>query len=675
VLNQERSAQLGVNIHPLSADAEADTAEVVQGIYKQISRDSRAHIARSWAYNRAVKSGRGVYRIGTRYAEDVGGHPFDQVITIERILHQDSVYFDPSAQEPDYSDAEWAFVTSWVPYDQFVEQYGESAITGVDDQEFQDLIVASPQWVKGEGKTRAVLIAEYFRKEHEEETIYQLEDGTVVRKGEKGFERIDSGEPVTGNVMQRDGKDLERTRDVTKLMWYKLTAKERLESEEWNGKHIPLVPVLGEELQPFDDQRRFFGMVRPAMDAQRLFNYAASGLAEMAALEPKAPFIADPKQIENYEAWWQQANVRNFPILPANFVVDGQVLGPPQRATVDTNRLGPSMMLLQNADDFIQSSTSTFDPALGQLDQRDRSGRAVLALQNQADTANSNYLHNLTAVAMVYEAKVILDMIPRIYDRRGRLVRTLDEQDETDTVMLNQVYITDVKTKRPIPLQITEEGQPIPMLPMSEETKAVMPKPKHYDIKRGIYGVSVSVGRAYQTRLQEGADKMGNLLSKAPQLIPLLGPDWLKYLDFPGSKEAADVLKKVRDSQYPMLKGDEEMPSPQQLQAQNQQLQQQLETLQQQLQQAVEQIKTDQAKQQATLQKTQMDNETRMSIEQLKASVDIMVQQMKGQQDAREGRLDRDHEMEKEKFEAGHEVALEAEKAMHQPVRDGGGES
>ena len=43
ILNQERAAQLGVQIHPLSEDANLDTAEVIQGLYRKIERDSNAY--------------------------------------------------------------------------------------------------------------------------------------------------------------------------------------------------------------------------------------------------------------------------------------------------------------------------------------------------------------------------------------------------------------------------------------------------------------------------------------------------------------------------------------------------------------------------------------------------------------------------------------------------------
>jgi hypothetical protein len=108
VLNQERAAKLGIRVHPLSEDADDDTAEALQGLYRRIEVDSRANVARSWAFDRAVKAGRGVYRILTEYADEEGGHPSDQRIVIKRILHQGSVYLDPFAQEADWSDGEWA---------------------------------------------------------------------------------------------------------------------------------------------------------------------------------------------------------------------------------------------------------------------------------------------------------------------------------------------------------------------------------------------------------------------------------------------------------------------------------------------------------------------------------------------------------------------------------------
>jgi hypothetical protein len=114
VLNSEKAAHLGVQVHPLTEESDEDTAEALQGLYRAIEVDSRANLARSWAFERAVKAGRGFYRILKEYDED-SDHPSDQKIVLKRIYEQGSVYLDPSCTEPDGSDAERALIVEDIP--------------------------------------------------------------------------------------------------------------------------------------------------------------------------------------------------------------------------------------------------------------------------------------------------------------------------------------------------------------------------------------------------------------------------------------------------------------------------------------------------------------------------------------------------------------------------------
>ena len=69
-----------------------------------------------------------------------------------------------------------------------------------------------------------------------------------------------------------------------------LTGAEVLETVEWAGRFIPIVPVYGEELM-VDGRRRLRSLVRDAKDPQRMFNYWRTTSTELVALSPKAPFI------------------------------------------------------------------------------------------------------------------------------------------------------------------------------------------------------------------------------------------------------------------------------------------------------------------------------------------------------------------------------------------------
>jgi hypothetical protein len=152
-LNQERQAHLGVQIHPVTEDADEETAEVLQGLYRRIETDSRANLARSWAHERAVKAGRGCYRINKVMDRD-SADPNDQKIVIQRILRQESVYPDPFAEQPDWSDGRFCFITAWIPWSKFKAKYPKAKLSGFDDSELGALAEDAPEWVKGDGEGR-----------------------------------------------------------------------------------------------------------------------------------------------------------------------------------------------------------------------------------------------------------------------------------------------------------------------------------------------------------------------------------------------------------------------------------------------------------------------------------------------------------------------------------------
>jgi len=263
ILNQARAARLGVNIHPVSEDANKECAEIKQGLYRRIERDSGALENRLWAFDRASKCGRGAYRISTKYDEDSdpeGPGAFDQEIVIERILHQETVYFDPAATKADFSDGEFAFVVAWKKLSEIKREFPKAKLSeGEEALEWESLETEAPEWVRTEGerKVKAVQVAEYWYKEHE----YQ-------------------------EIKSADGKKT-RKRDLVTVWRAVLVGNEVFENEETNGHYIPLVPVVGRELQPYDGKRIWYGMIHPAKDGQKFFNYSASNFVERMASEPK----------------------------------------------------------------------------------------------------------------------------------------------------------------------------------------------------------------------------------------------------------------------------------------------------------------------------------------------------------------------------------------------------
>ncbi len=628
-LNKERAANLGVQVHALSEDADDDTAEVIEGLYRSIEMDSRANLARSWGFQRAVLAGRGAYRVNTVYdrTSPVRG---DQKIVIERILYQESVLFDPLALEPDYRDGEWAFEVSWMRWREYQRKYPHSKLSGYSESEILAELQTAPAWIQGETKeSRAVLVARYWR----------------VEKGD-------------------DDADISARTVYHSL----INAVEVLEPEQpWNGHYIPLIPAIGRELIPFDGERRWLGMIGPNKDAARLFNYAASNAVEIAALETKAQFDVDPEEIQGFEGTWAQANVRNFVYLPRHkFAANGQPYPPVQRIQADTSRLGPSMLLLQHAKDFVHTGTGAYEPSLGQ-ESKAKSGRQVLALQQQHEQGNSHWLDNLAEISLNYEATVVLDLIPAVYDRPGRVERVLDIEGNKKAVCLNAPFMPPQNGKgRPQPLPMGPDGRPT--VPPGCAPDQV----KHYDLSKGRYGVSVSVGKAYKSRLEEGSDLLGNLFSAQPELFRFLGDIWLGFQSWPGHKAAESRMKKMLP---PELQDEEQRPDSAQQLAQAQAA---IQQLQQQLAQAAEIIITEQVKQLAQVLMKQAEVTAKLESERMRNATQIAIAHInaaaKGAQidahaieeaialghDANQADVDRQHEAQQNAFDRAHEAALTA---------------
>ncbi len=657
VLNQERAAKLGVNVHPISEDANEETAEVIQGIYRGIERGGAgcpaANIARSWAFNRAVDAGWGVYRIGERY-DEAGGNPFDQIITIERVLYQEEVYLDPAAKEPDFSDGQFAFQCGWINKTDFERRYPGKRLPS-EDQAFMNDGEETPLWVKGEGDDCSYRIAEHWYKKYEMVKIFLGADGLIYSNGEsKRYPELPDDMVIVD----------EREYDECTLYRCVLSAIEVLEDpEECDGELIPLVPVIGKELIPFGPERHWVGVIGPAKDGQRLYNYAVSTAVEIAALEPKAPWIGVEGQFAGNLAMWQQANVRNFPFLEyTNVSLNGQPAPPPQRVQVDASRLGASLALVNQANNDIQSSTQTFDPSLGRTNPKERSGRALMALQEQSDAANSHYLHNMADISMAYEARVVLERIPRKYDRPGRIARILDAEDNSESVMLNRPYYMDPRVQRPMAAPIDKRtGQPMP----PQGSKVVQ-----HMLTEGTYGVTVTIGKSYQSMRQQATSEIGEIITARPELMPIIGPIYFKNSDIPGANEIADLLTKERDHAMPWLSEpkDGEEPTPEQMKSENQALKQQNQQLQQQVQQAAMAIQTEQAKQQAGLQKAQMDNQTKLEVEKLKAQVQLLIQRGADETKVHVAAMDHAAQNREGQEERAHDVALEVAKAELAPI-------
>jgi hypothetical protein len=600
VTNQARQARLALSFAPKGAGASQDTADAYEDIVRAIQADSRAHLARQWAFERAAKCGRGAYRILTAYEND---GDFDLDIIYKRILNQATVYLDPSAQEPDWSDGEWAFVVEDMPYTRYKRLYPDSQLAQCEDDEFSSIGDDFPEWARSDdSKLKTVRIAEYWRVVYAKVQIglYQMPDGSE-RTLEVGQQPPDA-RLVPGMVREIEKRSVQ----VSKMNAVELLPENGQDTNDWPGRYIPIVPVIGKEVN-VNGERRWTGIVRPAMDAQRSYNYMRSAQVEGVGLAPKAPFVGYAETVEGYEPLWQQSNVRNFAFLPIKAARDasGAVLPPPQRSVVEP-AIQAITLAAHEADGDIKATTGIFDPSLGNLNPSDRSGKAILALQKQAEQGTSGYIDNLAQMSMLYEGKILRDLIPKVYDRPGRVVAAVGADEQRRQLMIGTPFVT-------------EKGQPRPAQPGEPNAKTI-------DLKTGEYAVAVTVGKSYTTRREEGAAAMGELAQAAPQLMPIIADLWVGNMDFPGAPQMADRFKKQLP---PQLQDDGDGPSPEQLQAKLAEVGQMMDLMKKELDAKNQIIQTDQVKAQGDLQKTLLQEQAETEREHASNAAKIEIEKLK----------------------------------------------
>lgn len=290
-----------------------------------------------------------------------------------------------------------------------------------------------------------------------------------------------------------------------------------------------------------------------------MLNYSYSTAVEQLALQPKSPYIASAEAIEGYESQWGAANTSPAAYLPYNARDDnGEALPPPSRQ--QPPQLGTAQIqMMQVATEQARAATGQQNANFG-IKSEAQSGVGIQRLKAQGEIATFHFPDNLSR-ALKYEATVIVDLLPKIYDRK-RIVRILG-LDGTETAAM---------------LDPEHQGGAV-------ETDGESGIDQIFNPLVGRYDIHIDTGPSYQTQRQEAAAALTELTARAPVLMNAAPDLVVKAFDFPMANELAERLKRTVP---PNLIGDEKDQSAQMM-AQLQQMQQQMQQMQEAGQQLVQQ--------------------------------------------------------------------------------------
>ncbi|MCL5743272.1 MAG: hypothetical protein M1541_04975 [Acidobacteria bacterium] len=498
VINHARQNPPEPKVAPVGNGADKPTAEILQGLIRNIENDSRADIAYFTGYKHAVQIGRGWWRVLNEWedetasdTEELSPDLFFQKLVIKRVPNPFSIYPDPAAVEFDRRDMRFCFATEDLDLDLYKDLYPNSKVagftgdfTGVGDR------VRTDWFPRG-----CVRVAEYWRVTEGKQVICYLENGLAVPA---------SAVPPGMTVRAR------RTRQVQHISAAKLNGMEVLERWGWKGRWIPFIPCLGDEIIK-NGKTELRGMIRPAMDANLIFDYMSSKLAEGIALAPLSQWLVAEGQLENHEYKWADANRKAFAYLeykPQD--VNGQPVPPPIRINSGVDVSG-IVAAIQIYDNNTKAALSTYDASLGNAGP-ESSGRAILARQSEGDNAHFHYHDNLS-LAMRHTARVLVDLIPHVYPD-SRAISIFDPDGSIRQVYINTPFI--------------ERGLQ-----------------KIYRIGEGAgrYDITLGSGQSFASRRAQGADALMELTRTIPASMARALDLVVKALDIPDADQLADRLR------------------------------------------------------------------------------------------------------------------------------------
>ena len=526
VINQIRQNRPSCKVSPVDGGADKKTADILAGLIRNIQASSNADDAHDIAAEHATYGGEGYWRVKTDYESETS---FDQAIEICPIPNPCRVYIDVDAKELDKSDAEWGFIFEDCSKEQFKRDYPEiDPSSWIDDRK---------GWINAESFVKA----EYFYCEYKKDAACLLADGTTV---------LESEMPPGAVCIKKRPTQVKQWKHCIIVGGH----DKPLDETDWAGDYLPIVSVVGKEVNVNGEIVRK-GLVRDLKDPARIVNYAYSETVQTLALQNKIPYVAAQEAIEGHENQWRNANMSNDAYLPYNaYDSNGQPLPPPRRQDPAVMPAA-QIQLLELSLAQMRGSSGQQNANFG-IKSEAASGVGIQRLKAQGEVATYHFPDNL-ARGLKYEAKLLIDLIPKIYTKE-RVLRVLgiDGQAQMATLAPD------------MPGAYAE-------VPSDEDIQRI------FNPSVGRYDVAIDTGPSFQSQRQESQAVMVELARSDPSLMQKAGDIIVRSMDFQDADKLAERLAKT----LPPGLADEKGGKDQQVA----QLTQQLQQMQQESQQHIEQ--------------------------------------------------------------------------------------
>lgn len=411
-----------------STDGDENTAKTLEKMYRSDMSSPAAKQAGIIAQQDQIDCGNGAWRLSTDYTNGVLN---EQYIKREPIHEANNrVFWDPNANMPDMSDAEYCFVI-WTITDLGWAKFAESIGVDPDDNPPTFRPPEDGYVFPWTTQNKTYNVGEFYQRSKVKKNCYVFENDLgeeVVVKESDIDSRIEELEE--GGFIFVD----ERKYDTYEVKKFWLSGGGILNGdngEDIAGKHIPIIQLFG-EVSKVESNWVWEGIVRLAKDPQRLRNFMLSYIADIAAKGSRQRPYFGMSQIQGLEWQFQEGGPdqnRAFRVL--------------NDTDEDGNPLTPSPVAYEKPPEMPQAAVGLLDACNGSIadvtgagvpldvaQMKNMAEGTIHEMNTRADYQTYTYIDNFS-MALQREAEVYASMAQVVYDTEREV--SLLAEDGTET--------------------------------------------------------------------------------------------------------------------------------------------------------------------------------------------------------------------------------------------------
>lgn len=489
IVGELSAADFDIRVNPAGGDATKDIALTYDGMIRNIENISGAKNIYRMSEREMAVGGFSAWRVVQKYADD---DAFDQDLYIEKIHNPvDRVWFDPSSEKQDKSDAMWCVVLHPVSIDEYEERWPEGGQASVSDDREGDAYYE---------KSEVIVVGELIYAKEETRELVLMNNGATYEDNEEFQAIVDELAEIGVTEVRR------RTRKVRTYCSRFFDNSDWLEDEKRTVFELmPVIPLYG-NYEVFENKTLYRGVVEKLYDPQRVMNYSMSREIEEGALAPRAKYWMTMTQAAGHEDTLATLNTNSDPVQFFNFDPDFPQV-PQQNGGAQIN---PGLRTISEAmRSLIGQTAGMFAANMGDNPGL-QSGVAIQQLQEKGDNGTFKYF-DASEVAIGATGRVLVKAIPKVYDTE-RMVRVLYEDGTYEMQEINQTVI-DNETGKVVRLN---------------------------DLSQGVYDVVCSAGPAFKNRQQETLEMLIETAKVDPSILQIGGDVLLNNINSPAAKQLAE---------------------------------------------------------------------------------------------------------------------------------------